>query len=1040
MKRRKGYKVIPQMFDVKPVDDAGGVDVEKIKSICKIIRLKSENKNEKKLERRKAIAVMLAKEEQEKQTAARARNQVRNIINRGARSYQLGKPVRREREIPSLIRSTYRPKKKIFFQDVSKKRETALEEFFGSVAERNKFQKSPYQSGMPIGKEILFESKKNRSGKPFSSSGDVPFIEKVKNDFEKRNEIKINISNQPDLFQNKNEAVAESGWSKDYLGLKKSDPTDIPEVAKNPFVSDYDPAIFENYFGVLGKQNPEAQENLFVKNEKKSDFVDSEFHDSLFTKKEVPKMPDSSRYEEILQSNPVKETEIEKTTVLNDITEKLSSAGSSMAKKQRRKKRKSNKPGIAGHLFSNYRKISKKAIQKTGLKLGMRFPVFQPALSFAVMLCFVSVFILSGLFVSKGMKFKDQVMVKGKNAVGYIAQARTDLENQDFRSAGEKLDNAKKEFEQAEKEIVFLGGDALDIFSSLPYLSKISTGKNIIEAGKLLTEAGQEMAQAAMIFSQIDNPLGGIGSEQDEVKNKESQSLTDVMLQANEHIGRAGNLLSDAKNSLDKVNMEDVPAEYAGKFEAIKGAIPLVINTISGFEQNYQIFLDILGHNGSRKYLFLFQNNQEMRASGGFIGSYGILDINEGHIKNLFIDGIFNPDGQLSERVVPPKPIQKVSAVWTMHDSNWFPNFPTSAEKAAWFYEKTGGPTVDGVIALTPTVMQKMLEITGPIEMPQYETTVDKDNFVEKTQYEVEVDYDKEQNKPKQFIADLAPKILDKVFSVRNPQQISNVFKVLAGSLKEKHILIYSNNFNLQTIIAQQGWSGEILQTSKDYLMVVNSNINGYKTDGVVEETISHRAEIQPDGSVIDTVKIKRVHNGGDSQYDWWNKVNANYMRVYVPKGSRLISARGQTREFNQPPIDYDQLGFRRDAQVQREELSMEIDEETGTRIYEEENKTVFANWVYVSPKESVEIEYQYLLPFRIDLSKNKDRTDGYSLLAQKQSGSQGSSFEGEVVFPENMEIIWKYPESLELNSTQFRFHGQLQQDRFYGAVFREKQ
>jgi len=138
------------------------------------------------------------------------------------------------------------------------------------------------------------------------------------------------------------------------------------------------------------------------------------------------------------------------------------------------------------------------------------------------------------------------------------------------------------------------------------------------------------------------------------------------------------------------------------------------------FNQKQTIFQDLLGYNGPRKYLFLFQNNHEIRATGGFIGSYGVLNVHNGNVKELFVDGIFNPDGQLSVRVVPPKPIQKISTNWSTHDANWFPNFPTSAEKIAWFYEKTGGPTVDGIITLTPTVMEKLLEITGPIEMLEY--------------------------------------------------------------------------------------------------------------------------------------------------------------------------------------------------------------------------------------------------------------------------------------------------------------------------------
>ena len=78
-------------------------------------------------------------------------------------------------------------------------------------------------------------------------------------------------------------------------------------------------------------------------------------------------------------------------------------------------------------------------------------------------------------------------------------------------------------------------------------------------------------------------------------------------------------------------------------------------------------------------------------------------------------------------------------------------------------YEKSGGPTVDGVFTVTGNVMEALLGVTGDIEMPEYDTTVNADNFFEKTQYEVEIDYDKELNEPKKFLADLFPVFVDRL-------------------------------------------------------------------------------------------------------------------------------------------------------------------------------------------------------------------------------------------------------------------------------------
>jgi hypothetical protein len=277
---------------------------------------------------------------------------------------------------------------------------------------------------------------------------------------------------------------------------------------------------------------------------------------------------------------------------------------------------------------------------------------------------------------------------------------------------------------------------------------------------------------------------------------------------------------------------------------------------------------------------------------------------------------------------------------------------------------------------------------------------------------------------------------LDRLFNVDSWQNVSKAISVLSEELKEKQILIYSRNYDLQKIISSQDWSGEILEASKDYLSVVNTNINGYKTDGVIDENIEHLAEIQPDGSIIDTVTVTRKHNGGASEYEWWNRVNADYMRVYVPRGSRLLEVSGQTREFNSSPLDYNALGFRRDPQVQMEEENMTIDEESGTRIYGDAGKTVFANWVYVSPQETAVVKYKYILPFKISIDSKTKPADAYSILAQKQSGSIGSKFSSKIAYPDNYKAVWKYPDEIESGDNSMEYETDLKTDKFFGAAF----
>lgn len=659
-----------------------------------------------------------------------------------------------------------------------------------------------------------------------------------------------------------------------------------------------------------------------------------------------------------------------------------------------------------------------------------RFSFLKPALAFSGACLVVFATIFSIRFVSYGFQIKDQVIVRGASVVADLNQMKNNFQDKDFSQVVLDFQAIQGETNSINQELEMIGGGLPDIVAKLPLLSRYGSAKKLLEAGEQIAQAMVLISQSIDEFSKIENPLNF-------ESNESNPALGTFFLNLEEKLVLAESHLELAQKSLDEVDSNDLPKEYRGRIKTLKENFPKALGLLSEFNQKQVIFQNLLGYSGPRKYLFLFQNNHEARATGGFVGSYGVLSVHNGEVEDLFVDGIFNPDGQLSVRVVPPKPIQKISTNWSTHDANWFPDFPTSAKKIAWFYEKTGGPTVDGIITLTPTVIEKLLEATGPIEMPEYGVTVDSDNFIEVTQFEVEEDYDKEENQPKKFIADLTPKVLNKIFSQEGLNNFSESLQIFSEALKERHILIYSENSEIQEIVSDLGWSGEILETPKDYLMVVNSNINGYKTDGVIDQKISHQIEIEPDGSVVDTVIIERLHNGGNSQYEWWNKVNANYMRVYVPLGSKLLEANGYTRETVEAPVDYDKLGFERDDLVVKLENSIKIDEDSGTEIWEEQKKTVFANWVYVSPQEKVQVSYKYRLPFKLDLNREHDKMGLYTILYQKQSGMNTSTLETELRISDKQAVFWRYPEDLKNEGEAWKYISNLEEDRFMGVVIK---
>lgn len=394
----------------------------------------------------------------------------------------------------------------------------------------------------------------------------------------------------------------------------------------------------------------------------------------------------------------------------------------------------------------------------------------------------------------------------------------------------------------------------------------------------------------------------------------------------------------------------------------------------------------LLGRDQWKRYLLLFQNDTEMRATGGFIGSFAVVDIDRGKIKNMEIPkgGSYDLQGQLTAIGAPPRALQLVKSRWEFQDANWFPDFPTSAEKIAWFYENVGGRTVDGVIALNTNLMIDFLKITGPVPMPAYQRVIDSDNFLLETQKIVELEYDKKANTPKAFIGDLAKEVIAKLSALPR-ERYGDILQVVWRNLENKNISLYAADPKIEQHIKNLGLAGAMHQSgpAEDYLSVIHTNIAGQKTDQVIKENVNYESNIALDGATTVTLTINRTHEGKKGEL-FRGVRNVDFARVYVPAGATLISATG----FEQPPANLFKDPTRDSVDqknVVAEENAFAIDQKSQTLIYNQFGKTVFANWLQVDPGKTATAVLVYTLPFKI--------TDQYALYVEKQSGLRPIDF-----------------------------------------------
>ncbi len=624
--------------------------------------------------------------------------------------------------------------------------------------------------------------------------------------------------------------------------------------------------------------------------------------------------------------------------------------------------------------------------------------------------------------LNQDASIEDRVTQSAEQAFAHLQTAGDSIQAMDFSAAEDEFTLALEAFSAAQREIDSVHDSIISLSKYLPgKAQQLYSGYHLIEAGEELAAAGKQISAALDALSGVD--LGDVAKNED-------AGLTSVLVVVHSALDPSVTNLGRAIDHLNEVNPQAVPAERRDLIVAAQETLPDIYEAVQEGLGVTELLLAFLGHESEKSYLVLFQNNYEIRPTGGFIGTIAAINVKQGVVTGIDIPGggVYDVAGQVDEVIAPPEPLTLVTDRWNLQDSNWFAHFPSSAKKAQEFYELGGGRPVDGVIALVPSVIERMLDVTGPLDLSrQYGEIIDKDNFYDIVQELAEQKYD-ETRESKKIISDMTPLLFNQLFAAaEDPDGLVRILGIIRASLEEKDMLVFMNNQDLQEGFSEADWSGELKKTDRDYLAVIHANIAGGKSDKNIEETVKHTAKIQEDGSIIDTVTVTRVHKGKTSDpYAGVN--NSDYVRLYVPAGSELIRADGFDRIdpalFKEPAT-----GAKLDDDLERITGQVEFDEDRDVYLSTEYGEYfVIGGWMVTPVGQSSTISVEYRLPFSIEVGQSWNTSDRYSLLVQKQPGSFGSFLTTKIEFPDNLQPVEFYPQgftgSAEVLLTQDYFTG----------------
>lgn len=571
------------------------------------------------------------------------------------------------------------------------------------------------------------------------------------------------------------------------------------------------------------------------------------------------------------------------------------------------------------------------------------------------------------------------IYAKAKKAVASAKAVQDSVKSQNITTIKTALGNFKADLTSLKSSYsVLVWTKFVPIFGGY-----WSDGNAVINAGLHGITAGQITLDTVTPYADI---IGFSGNPNDKAKSGEETAkdridfIVKTVSTISPQLDKISAEVTAAQKELSVVNPNRYPEVWGGKpvRSKIKDGLTTLDEVSKALVSAKPLIKEapyLLGIDEPRTYLVIFQNDKELRPTGGFITGYSVMTVEKGKVSNVSSNDIYNLDNAYTPSIPAPDPIVKyikgpyiLSPYLRLRDMNFDPDFKSSMDTFSKEVKKAGLTGFDGIIAVDTDVLVKILNVLGQIGVPGYgnfNTNTDPQCNCPQVVHELEAFADVEgavvwsENEPGKIV--FAPPNYDNRKKIIGPLMNSVLANALGQpkeklpglalaaweSLSEKHVLFYMFDKDAQVAVDAFNIAGTIANApaNQDYLLVNDANLGGRKSNLYVTQEVEQKVSIALDGSVEKTLTITYKNN---QSYDGWlNSVLPAWNRIYVPKGSTLVSADG-----------YD---------------------DNKIKPYEDHGKTVFAGSYTLRPQGVIKLTVKYKLPFK---AKGE-----YDVLVQKQPG-----------------------------------------------------
>lgn len=513
----------------------------------------------------------------------------------------------------------------------------------------------------------------------------------------------------------------------------------------------------------------------------------------------------------------------------------------------------------------------------------------------------------------------------------------------------------------------------------------------VVEAGVLgQQKAVNDLLSESTTGQQIGEGLSGLINGY----QKLSAVLMGKTLTPNDDVISATNNIKNSIQTFQAISPNVLPPQFQPVFKKYTS----VLNQMSIFVDN---LAQIVGPTGDRKYLVLFQNNMEIRPGGGFIGSYGILSLHNGRIKDFSIHNVYDSDGQLKGHIEPPFAIRRYIPLVHLYlrDSNFDVDFTKDAKEAAFVLNQETGDTVNGVVAVDLSFVKSLLLKVGGVYLPSYNQTITDKNFFQLSEQYAQQNTFAGSLQKQDFLRSFFDG-LKNAFAQKTSFLSPSVFGVVLDDFVQKHILVSFEDPTIQDGFTIAGFSSSLWDNRQnspnqvnDFLGINEANLGVDKANYFLTRDLTHHIQIDENGKIHETLSIVYKNNSTDEV--GIGGVYKNYLRFILPQNTSLDSVMIDGVSQHVVPAVTDPAIY--EAQGFVAPLGLEVETTT------EDNKSLFGFLVTVKPMTSSIVTIQYTLPTVFPITSQQAL---YSLEFFKQPGVDNIPYAFTLSYPSSLRVF----------------------------------